>query len=136
MRARGEPLAEKNRLARLGHGANDVGAGHRLRHGGRRLDDDPVPRPFGPREGGGLVAIPSPDPNSAQRAHRQHGLEMTAGLLARSEQRQIAGVRARQQPRCQSAGGGGAYRGDLGGVEQRHGTAMLGLEQQHQAQMR
>ena len=62
--------------------------------------------------------------------------EMAAGLLAGAQQGQIAGVRPRQQTRGKSAGGGGANRGDLRRVEQRHGLAVLGLEQQNQPQVR
>ena len=61
---------------------------------------------------------------------------MTAGLLARAQQRQIAGFRPRQQPRGQSARGSGTNGGDFRRIEQRDRLAVSGLEQQHQPQVR
>ena len=68
--------------------------------------------------------------------HSQHGLKMAARLLAGSQDGEIAGVRPREQTRRQPARGGRADGGDLGRIEDGHGTAVLGLEQQDETEMR
>jgi hypothetical protein len=105
-------------------------------HRARCLDGETVFCALDAREVRGFRAVAGPDPDASQRAHGQHGLKMASRLLACAQQRQIARIRVCEEPGGQAARGRRANGGDLGGIEQRHGLPVLGLEQQHQSQMR
>ena len=78
----------------------------------------------------------APHPHAAQAAHRPHGLEMGASLNPRAQDREVACVLAREQPRRHAAHGGGAYGGDRARVDDRQGAAVPDVEQHHRALMR
>ena len=133
-----QPIALQNRFARLGRGADDVGARHRFAHRGRSSRSTIrclAPSRLG--EPSRLVRDRAPIRECAAAAARVSiASRWLRACSPAPKHRQVAGVRPRQQPRGQAAGGGGANRGDFRRIEQRHRAAVLGLEQQHQAQMR
>jgi len=93
-----------------------------------------VPLAFAGRERRRVLGRARPDPHPAERPHRQHRRQVALRLLAGPQDRQVAGVGAGQQPGRQATDRGGADGGDL--RPSRIATAaVLGLEQQHQAEV-
>ncbi len=87
-------------------------------------------------ERAGVLGPAAGHTSAADRAHAGHRRQVRARLHPRAEDRQVAGVGARQQPRRHGRGGGGADRGNRRGVDQRQQLARLGAEQQHAALVR
>ena len=133
MRPLSDLSAEQNGLAGLGERADDVRSADRVGHGRAGFDLYLMAGTLGAGKLSRLGRVACPQPNAAQRSHRHHGIEMTARLFAGAEQREIPRVGPRQKASGEAAGGRGADRGDLCGIEQCNRLAVLRLEQQHQA---
>ena len=98
VRAGREPLAEEHRLARRGRRADDVGARRRPPRPWRTASTGtPWRAGLALGEGAARSRRLARDAHAAQRPHGEHRLEVRARLDAGAEDREVAGVLARQQ---------------------------------------
>ncbi len=86
----------QNRGGRPRDGADDVGAGHRVRGGGREFGCHPHPTGHPALKGSRMLAIAAPHPHTRERPHVHQADQMGLGLGPGAQKRQRAGVGARQ----------------------------------------